>query len=130
MRLFVYFDRKLRMRFVAGKVLVTGGASNNKTIAQVISNVFQRKVYAQQDFPHSSALGSAYRAKHGTRKTFYDNKFNDILYSFYDLCIYFFFIGSSTGRSFNEVCSKLVDQFVLIAEPDTTTAQVSLYFFR
>lgn len=50
------------------KVLVTGGASANKSIIQVLADVFNAPVYIQE-FRNSACLGSAYRAKHGLIKT-------------------------------------------------------------
>ncbi|XP_022341820.2 xylulose kinase-like [Crassostrea virginica] len=46
------------------RILATGGASLNKAILQVISDVFGAPVYVS-DIPNSAALGSCYRAKHG-----------------------------------------------------------------
>lgn len=45
-------------------VLVTGGASTNRRIAQVIANVFGVPVYTAQT-ANSASLGAAYRALHG-----------------------------------------------------------------
>lgn len=46
------------------RVLATGGASSNKAILQVLSDVFNAPVYVT-DVPNSAALGGCYRAKHG-----------------------------------------------------------------
>lgn len=46
------------------RVLATGGASSNKDILQVLSDVFNAPVYTI-DVPDSACLGSAYRALHG-----------------------------------------------------------------
>ncbi|XP_028130191.1 xylulose kinase isoform X1 [Diabrotica virgifera virgifera] len=46
------------------KILATGGASNNKAILQVLSDVFNVPVYVQQA-ANSAMLGAAYQAKHG-----------------------------------------------------------------
>ncbi|XP_048747057.1 xylulose kinase-like isoform X2 [Ostrea edulis] len=46
------------------RILATGGASLNKAILQVISDVFGAPVFVS-DIPNSAALGSCYRAKHG-----------------------------------------------------------------
>ncbi|XP_041459562.1 xylulose kinase-like isoform X1 [Lytechinus variegatus] len=46
------------------RVLVTGGASANQAILQVISDVFNAPVYIL-DVANSACLGCAYRAKHG-----------------------------------------------------------------
>ncbi|KAJ7322140.1 hypothetical protein JRQ81_018427 [Phrynocephalus forsythii] len=46
------------------RVLATGGASHNKTILQVLSDVFNAPVYTI-DTANSACLGSAYRAIHG-----------------------------------------------------------------
>uniref|UniRef100_A0AAQ4Q138 Xylulose kinase n=1 Tax=Gasterosteus aculeatus aculeatus TaxID=481459 RepID=A0AAQ4Q138_GASAC len=47
------------------RVLATGGASSNKDILQVLSDVFNAPVYTL-DVSNSACLGSAYRALHGT----------------------------------------------------------------
>src|SRR3569832_151107 len=49
----------------AGRVLVTGGASSNKSILQIIADVFQSDVYVQA-VSDSAALGCAYRAVYGS----------------------------------------------------------------
>ncbi|XP_067291264.1 xylulose kinase isoform X2 [Pseudorasbora parva] len=46
------------------RVLATGGASSNKDILQVLSDVFNAPVYTI-DVPNSACLGCAYRALHG-----------------------------------------------------------------
>ncbi|KAE8279611.1 Xylulose kinase [Larimichthys crocea] len=46
------------------RVLATGGASSNKDILQVLSDVFNAPVYTI-DLSNSACLGSAYRALHG-----------------------------------------------------------------
>lgn len=46
------------------RVLATGGASANKQILQVLSDVFNAPVYTM-DLSDSASLGSAYRALHG-----------------------------------------------------------------
>ncbi|EEZ98930.1 xylulose kinase [Tribolium castaneum] len=46
------------------KILATGGASNNKAILQVLSDVFNAPVYLL-DESKSAMLGAAYQAKHG-----------------------------------------------------------------
>lgn len=46
------------------RVLATGGASSNKDILQVLSDVFNAPVYTI-DVSNSACLGSAYRALHG-----------------------------------------------------------------
>jgi len=45
------------------RILVTGGASVNKNILQVIADVFNMNVYSMAA-PNSAALGGAYRAKY------------------------------------------------------------------
>merc|ERR1712150_104851 len=49
------------------RVLATGGASSNKAILQVLSDVFNAPVYIQ-DVANSACLGCAYRAKHGVMR--------------------------------------------------------------
>ncbi|NXF44031.1 XYLB kinase, partial [Oceanites oceanicus] len=46
------------------RILATGGASHNKEILQVLSDVFNAPVYTI-DTANSACLGSAYRAIHG-----------------------------------------------------------------
>ncbi|CAH0553307.1 unnamed protein product [Brassicogethes aeneus] len=46
------------------KILATGGASNNKSILQVLADVFNAPVYVQEA-SDSAMLGAAYQAKHG-----------------------------------------------------------------
>ncbi|XP_056641413.1 xylulose kinase-like [Diorhabda sublineata] len=46
------------------KILATGGASKNKAILQVLSDVFNAPVYVQPA-ANSAMLGAAYQAKHG-----------------------------------------------------------------
>ncbi|XP_032092880.1 xylulose kinase isoform X2 [Thamnophis elegans] len=46
------------------KILATGGASHNKAILQILSDVFSAPVYTI-DTANSACLGSAYRAIHG-----------------------------------------------------------------
>lgn len=46
------------------KILATGGASKNKAILQVLSDVYNSPVYVQ-DAANSAMLGAAFQAKHG-----------------------------------------------------------------
>ena len=46
------------------KILATGGASVNKSLLQVMADVFGTRVYVSSQ-PNSAALGAAYRALHG-----------------------------------------------------------------
>ncbi|XP_044738718.1 xylulose kinase-like isoform X2 [Chrysoperla carnea] len=46
------------------KILATGGASKNKAILQVLSDVFNAPVYTQET-ANSAVLGASYQAKHG-----------------------------------------------------------------
>ncbi|XP_014662344.1 PREDICTED: xylulose kinase-like [Priapulus caudatus] len=46
------------------KIIVTGGASSNEAILQVVADVFGAPVYVTSE-PNSACLGCAYRAKHG-----------------------------------------------------------------
>ncbi|TSK16086.1 Xylulose kinase [Bagarius yarrelli] len=56
---------KLGYRIIQGtRVLATGGASSNKDILQVLSDVFNAPVYTI-NVANSSCLGCAYRALHG-----------------------------------------------------------------
>uniref|UniRef100_A0A672MNQ4 Xylulose kinase n=1 Tax=Sinocyclocheilus grahami TaxID=75366 RepID=A0A672MNQ4_SINGR len=56
---------KLGYKIIAGtRVLATGGASSNKDILQVLSDVFSAPVYTI-DVTNSACLGCAYRALHG-----------------------------------------------------------------
>ncbi|KAB5586472.1 hypothetical protein PHYPO_G00002060 [Pangasianodon hypophthalmus] len=57
--------QKLGYRIIRGtRVLATGGASSNKDILQVLSDVFNAPVYTI-DVANSACLGCAYRAVHG-----------------------------------------------------------------
>ncbi|XP_050960553.1 xylulose kinase isoform X1 [Labeo rohita] len=56
---------KLGYKIIQGtRVLATGGASSNKDILQVLSDVFNAPVYTI-DVTNSACLGCAYRALHG-----------------------------------------------------------------
>ncbi|KAJ8418806.1 hypothetical protein AAFF_G00003050, partial [Aldrovandia affinis] len=56
---------KLGYKIIPGtRVLATGGASSNKDILQVLSDVFSAPVYTI-DTANSACLGCAYRATHG-----------------------------------------------------------------
>ncbi|XP_071517500.1 xylulose kinase-like [Panulirus ornatus] len=46
------------------RVLATGGASSNKSLLQVLADVFNTPVYTME-IANSACLGCAYRAKHG-----------------------------------------------------------------
>lgn len=46
------------------KILVTGGASQNRAVVRVLCDVFGVPVYTGEQ-PNSAALGAAYRARHG-----------------------------------------------------------------
>ncbi|KAJ8010627.1 hypothetical protein DPEC_G00077040 [Dallia pectoralis] len=60
-----YHAEKLGYKIIPGtRVLATGGASSNKDILQVLSDVFNAPVYTI-DVANSACLGSAYRALHG-----------------------------------------------------------------
>ena len=45
--------------------MVTGGASDNQSILQILSDVFGVTVYTLDSVPNSAALGAAYRALYG-----------------------------------------------------------------
>lgn len=49
------------------RILVTGGASTNKSILQVISDIFRLPIYTI-DMPNSACLGAAYLAKYAYEK--------------------------------------------------------------
>uniref|UniRef100_H2YXB8 Xylulose kinase n=1 Tax=Ciona savignyi TaxID=51511 RepID=H2YXB8_CIOSA len=67
-----YHAEKLGYRLgPESRVLATGGASSNKEILQVLSDVFQAPVYTL-DTSNSACLGCAYRAKHGVKSSFSD----------------------------------------------------------
>lgn len=72
------------------RILVTGGASSNLAILQVIADVFYAPVFAIQDTANSACLGCAYRAKHGWER--------------------------SNGRSFMDVVSG-APPYIKVAEP-------------
>jgi len=75
-----------------GRVLVTGGASANQNILQVISDVFNSNVYTLPAV-NSAALGGAYRALH-------------------------LFKGGSEKISYNSVVSSLEKHLKLAATPN------------
>jgi len=83
------------------RVLATGGASNNKVILQVLSDVFRATVFTQ-DTANSSCLGSAYRAAHGLKIMQTENfiSFNE-------------FVGDCRP-SFTPVCSPRPDASTVI----------------
>lgn len=58
------------------KILITGGASENKQILQVISDVFKKPVYTLS-VPNSACLGAAYLAKYATYKYLNADNTND-----------------------------------------------------
>jgi len=82
----------------SGRVLVTGGASANKAILQVIADVFNSNVYSLPDV-NSAALGGAYRALH-------------------------LFKGGTAKISYDEVVSKLEDEVTLAAQPNKDAATI------
>jgi len=61
--LLVYLH-SLTIGFHTRGILATGGASQNKAIVQVLSNIFGVPVFVS-DSAKSAALGAAYRAVHG-----------------------------------------------------------------
>ncbi|XP_029444278.1 xylulose kinase isoform X2 [Rhinatrema bivittatum] len=81
------------------RILATGGASNNKEILQVLSDVFSAPVYTI-DTTNSACLGCAYRAIHG--------------------------LGAKTGVSFADVV-KLGAKPRLAATPSPAADQVIKY---
>ena len=62
------------------KLIVTGGASANKDILQVIADVFQLNVFIQSSTQNSAAMGAAYRALYGVLKSQNSNcqSFHDV----------------------------------------------------
>lgn len=60
------------------RVLATGGASSNKDILQVLSDVFDAPVYTI-DVSNSACLGSAYRALHGLESVESGLSFSDVV---------------------------------------------------
>ena len=48
----------------SSRLLATGGASSNKAILQILSDVFNLEVYALSETSNSACLGGIYRAKH------------------------------------------------------------------
>ncbi|XP_050539428.1 xylulose kinase isoform X3 [Daktulosphaira vitifoliae] len=56
-----------QLGFIIGpetRIIVTGGASANSTLLQILSDVFNAPVYTQEG-ANSAVLGAAYQAKHG-----------------------------------------------------------------
>ena len=48
------------------KIVATGGASKNKHLLQIISDIFEAPIYTHKFGPDSAAFGAALRAQHGT----------------------------------------------------------------
>ncbi|KAJ3611451.1 hypothetical protein NHX12_021466 [Muraenolepis orangiensis] len=71
---------RLGYRIIPGssRVLATGGASSNKDILQVLSDVFDAPVFTI-DVANSACLGSAYRALHGLESVESDVSFSDVV---------------------------------------------------
>ncbi|CAL8294596.1 unnamed protein product [Lota lota] len=70
---------RLGYRIIPGsRVLATGGASSNKDILQVLSDVFNAPVYTT-DVANSACLGSAYRALHGLESVESGVPFSDVV---------------------------------------------------
>ena len=46
------------------RILVTGGASVNESILQILSDVFNAPVFTQEETQNSAALGAAFRARY------------------------------------------------------------------
>uniref|UniRef100_A0A8D3CDF3 Xylulose kinase n=1 Tax=Scophthalmus maximus TaxID=52904 RepID=A0A8D3CDF3_SCOMX len=64
-----FLSRRLHAERLGFSAMVaTGGASSNKEILQVLSDVFNTPVFTM-DLSNSACLGSAYRAVHGTTGT-------------------------------------------------------------
>ena len=57
-----------------GKIIVTGGASQNTKILQILSNVFNSPVYSS-DQPQSASVGASYRAAHAFKIHSNNNQF-------------------------------------------------------
>ncbi|XP_029955070.1 xylulose kinase isoform X2 [Salarias fasciatus] len=84
------------------RVLATGGASSNKDILQVLSDVFNAPVYTL-DVSNSACLGSAYRALHG--------------------------LQAGSGVSFSEVVKNAPDPQLLVS-PNPAAQQVYQQLLR
>lgn len=82
---------------LGGRVLVTGGASKNNSVVQVLSDVFGMSVYASEGTTANAAcLGGAYMALYGRRKMSEPGlKFEDVV--------------EKAKRSFNEVAKPSRD---------------------
>jgi len=66
-----------------GRLIVTGGASKNEEIVQIIADVFDMEVYNQPSTEHSAAMGAAYRALAGAEKS--EKSFHEITKNSADL---------------------------------------------
>lgn len=82
------------------RILVTGGASVNSAILQVIADVFGTNVYSQTD-ANSAAAGGAYRALH-------------------------LYLGGPSQVEFREVVQRLANRAVLGATPNRDAKEVYL----
>lgn len=58
-----YHSEKLQVR--ARRVLLAGGASNNREIVQILADIFNAEVFQSKVGPETAAIGAAYRALHG-----------------------------------------------------------------
>jgi xylulokinase len=81
-----------------GRVLATGGASNNQQILQVLADVFNTPVYVQ-NVADSACLGSAYRAKHG-------------------------FLGGGDAVAFHDVVAGAQQDLTCAAMPNVDASQI------
>merc|ERR1712242_128024 len=79
----------------SNRIIATGGASNNHTILQVISDIFGAPVYVASVGPETATLGAAIRAIHGHE------------------C-------AQAGEfvPFKDVCDGIPGTYRLVAEPD------------
>merc|ERR1719481_1518160 len=80
------------------RILVTGGASVNKEILQVVADVFNANVYIQND-ANSAALGGAYRACH-------------------------IYQGAEQTKDFGSFVSAFMEEKVLVASPNKDSKEI------
>ena len=80
------------------RILVTGGASVNTAILQVVSDVFNAKVYTQSA-ANSAAMGGAYRALHLAK-------------------------GGDKTCSFSDLITPVAEEARLVASPSKDAAAV------
>ena len=76
------------------RILLTGGASVNPSVQQLLADVFNAPVFVFTDLPNSAALGSAYRALYCMQHTMYLMLYSSVH------CCYIVFLRYSCPKHF------------------------------